>query len=125
MALPSTARVTPVAQGSVLKWMEEHAVYDSERGAEVRFFGVFEAPDTTTASDGEMVIVVDNVYERMDSLAYKWLGDVTLGWVIALYNGLDSPEEDLYRGMQLHIPSKQWVADNILLRQRESRRNVV
>jgi hypothetical protein len=103
--------------------MEEHAVWDSVRGAEVRFFGVFEAPDMTTASDGEMLIVVDDVNVRLDRLAYKYFGDASLGWIIALYNDLDVPDAELYRGLQLHIPSKQWVADNILLQQRESRRS--
>ena len=125
MSLPAGVRATPVSQGSVLKWMEEHAIYDSESGATIQFFGVFEPPDMTSASDGAMLIVVDDVNARADTLAAKWLGDPALGWVIALYNDLDVPDAELYRGQQLYIPSKQWVSDNILLQQRETRRNVV
>jgi hypothetical protein len=125
MSLPDGVRATPVAQGSVLKWMEEHAIYDSERGAEVRFFGVFEAPDVSTAGDGATLIIVDDVNVRLDTLAYRYWGDATLGWIIALYNDLDCPDAELYRGQQLTIPGKQWVSDHILLQQRAARRNAI
>ena len=52
MSLPAGVRATPVSQGSVLKWMEEHAIYDSESGATIQFFGVFEPPDMTSARSG-------------------------------------------------------------------------
>lgn len=122
MSLPSGVRPTPVGDTSVLKWMEEHAIYDSETGAEVRFFGVFEPPDLTGASDTETVVRIDDVRVCLDTLADRWYGDHTLDWFLALYNGLDVPDAYLYRGMLLRYPSKEWVSTNVKRRAREGSR---
>jgi hypothetical protein len=108
-----------------MKWMEEWAVYDSESGAEVRFFGLFEPPDLTGAEETETLIVVEDVNARADTIAYEYWGDPNLDWFLCYYNDLDVPEAYLHRGMQLRVPSKEWVSSNILLRTRESAKSKV
>lgn len=125
MSLPAGVRATPVNQSSHMKWMEEHAIYDSESEGEIRFFGLFEPPDLTGAADTETVMRVEDVNLRMDLLAYDIYGDVTLWWFLAYYNGLDVPEAYLYRGMELRYPSKEWVQSNIVNKPRTQRRTTV
>lgn len=125
MSLPDGTRATPVSNASPMKWMEEHAIWDSELGSEVRFFGLFEPPDLTGASETEMLIVVEDVNARTDTLAYDHWGDPNLDWFMAYYNDLDVPDAYLYRGMKLRVPSKEWVSSNILFRARESNRSKI
>lgn len=125
MSLPTGVRATPVSQSSAMKWMEEHAVYDSETGAEVRFFGLFVPPDLTGAADTETLIVIDDVNVRLDVLADRFYGDHTLDWFLALYNDLDVPDAYLYRGMRLSYPSREWVLANVVNKPRVQRRSTV
>jgi hypothetical protein len=125
MTLPSGVRPIPVSNASTMKWMDQHAVYDSESGAEIRFLGLFEAPDMTGAEEGETLLVVADVNARLDLIAYDYYGDPNLWWVIALHNDLDVPDAYLYRGQQLRVPSKDWVSTNILQRVRAARRDKV
>jgi hypothetical protein len=125
MSLPADVRATSVSQTSPTKWCEEHAIYDSETGAEVHFFGLWEPPDLTGASDTESVMRVDDVNVRMDKLAYQLYQDPTLHWFIAYYNDLDVPDAYVYRGMEIRYPSKDWVLANIVNKPRTQRRTTV
>lgn len=116
MALTDGEKRTAVSQTATLKWMEEFSLYDSETAQYVRCFGMFEPPDLSGAAATETTIVIDNPEERLDKLAKKWLGDERLWWVIALYNNFDLYEEDLYRGLRVNIPDRQWVQDNVINR---------
>ena len=42
--------------------------------------------------------------ERLDTLAHKYYGDVSLWWIIAKANGLDTAEIGLATDKQLRIP---------------------
>jgi hypothetical protein len=125
MSLPSDVRATPVSSASRRKWMDEFAVYDSETGAEVRFFGLFEPPDLTGAEATESSMRIDDVNVRMDTLAFDLYGDPTLDWFLALYNDMDVPDAYVARGMIVRWPSKDWVSANILNRPRVQRRSAV
>lgn len=50
-------------------------------------------------------IVISNEGDYLDSLAYKYYGDPTLWWVIALANGLGKGRLSIQSGLQLRIPS--------------------
>jgi nucleoid-associated protein YgaU len=49
-------------------------------------------------------IVISNEGEYLDTLAYKYYGDPTLWWVIALANGLGRARLSVPIGLQLRIP---------------------
>ena len=49
-------------------------------------------------------IVISNDGDFLDSLAYKYYGDPTLWWVIALANGIGKARMSVEPGLQLRIP---------------------
>ena len=51
---------------------------------------------------------------HVDFLGERYYGDPELEWVIALRNDLDLPEQELYRGMELKIPSPDYVFSKIV-----------
>ena len=51
------------------------------------------------------VIVISNEADYLDSLAYKYYGDPTLWWIIALTNNLGKGRMSVDPGLQLRIPS--------------------
>lgn len=114
MALTDGERPTNISQTSTLKWMEEFSVYDDEIGEFIRFFGMFEDPDMSWADETAITVTVSDPGMRLDKLAKDYLGDPRLAWVIALYNDLEIPYEELYAGMKLQIPERQATQDNIV-----------
>jgi nucleoid-associated protein YgaU len=50
-------------------------------------------------------IVISNEGDYLDSLAYKYYGDPTLWWIIALANGLGKGRLSVTPGIQLRIPA--------------------
>jgi nucleoid-associated protein YgaU len=50
-------------------------------------------------------IVISNEGDYLDSLAFKYYGDPTLWWIIALANGLGKAKMSVPPGMQLRVPS--------------------
>lgn len=55
-------------------------------------------------SDSDTV-VISNEGDFLDSLAFKYYGDPTLWWVIALANGIGKAKMSVEPGLQLRIPS--------------------
>jgi len=51
------------------------------------------------------IIVISNEADYLDSLAYKYYGDPTLWWIIALTNNLGKGRMSVEPGLQLRIPS--------------------
>lgn len=52
-------------------------------------------------------VVIDAAYaHNLPTLAYEYLQDVNLWWVLAMYNGLREPLDDLVPGMTIRIPSR-------------------
>jgi phage tail protein X len=50
------------------------------------------------------IIVISNEGDYLDSLAYKYYGDPTLFWIIALVNNLGKGRLSVPSGLQLRIP---------------------
>ena len=44
---------------------------------------------------------------NLPGIAYRYLGDTSLWWVLLEYNGLTDPIEDLKVGMSLKIPQRK------------------
>jgi len=70
------------------------------------FIGARERIDTSSQADDIFHTV--QAGDRIDLLAYQYLGDATLWWVICDYNDLFFPLE-LEIGMVLRIPSMEYV----------------
>lgn len=51
--------------------------------------------------------------DRIDTLAYKFYGDPSLWWVIALANDMELLPTDLSESMTLRIPSPSWVKSSL------------
>lgn len=51
------------------------------------------------------IIVISNDGDFLDTLAYKYYGDPTLYWIIALSNGLGKARMSVPAGLQLRIPT--------------------
>lgn len=56
------------------------------------------------ASDNDLYIISE-VTDRLDLLAYKYYGDRTLWWVIAVANNINDASFYVKEGIQLRIPS--------------------
>ena len=75
---------------------------------EMQFLGARSRIDVSPQPDDRFHVVVDG--DRIDLLAYQYLGDPTLWWVICDFNDLAFPLE-LAGGAMLRIPS----LDRVLL----------
>jgi len=51
------------------------------------------------------IIVISNDGDYLDNLAYKYYGDPTLWWVIALVNNIGKARMSVPPGLQLRIPT--------------------
>ena len=51
------------------------------------------------------IIIISSEADYLDSLAYKYYGDPTLWWVIALVNNLGKARMSVPPGLQLRIPT--------------------
>lgn len=50
------------------------------------------------------IIVISDDGDFLDTLAYKYYGDPTLWWIIALANGIGKARMSVAPGLQLRIP---------------------
>lgn len=50
-------------------------------------------------------IVISNDGDYLDSLAYRYYGDPTLWWIIALANNIGKGKLSVPQGLQLRIPT--------------------
>ena len=50
------------------------------------------------------IIVISNEGDYLDNLAYKYYGDPTLYWILALANSLGKGRMSVPAGLQLRIP---------------------
>lgn len=58
---------------------------------------------TVSPSESD-IIIISNESDYLDSLAYKYYGDVTLWWIIALVNNLGKGRLSIEPGTSLRIP---------------------
>jgi len=78
---------------------------------DTQFLGSRPQVDTTPQPDDRFHVVTDG--DRIDLLAYQYLHDSTLWWVICDWNGISFPL-DLPVGATLRIPSLERVMLDIL-----------
>lgn len=51
------------------------------------------------------IVIISNEADYLDSLAYKYYGDPTMWWIIALVNNLGKARMSVTPGLQLRIPT--------------------
>jgi len=102
-------------RGSPMQFMKEYLVFDSERDSLVRFRGPFIMPDWTGVEDNESDYVVTESWTALYHIANEYYGDTLKMWVIAARNHLDLPDAQLYKGMRLKIPNREWVENKLLI----------
>jgi|GEM_PF-2341675 len=100
--------------GSPMQFMKEHLIFDVERDSLVRFRGPFIMPDWTGVEDNESEYVVDESWTTLQQIANKEYKDPLMMYVIAARNHLDLPDAQLYKGMKLKIPNRDWVESKLL-----------
>lgn len=71
------------------------------------FLGTRKSIDSTPRSDDRFHTVEEG--DRVDLLAYRYLGDASLWWVICDFNEINFPLE-LAPGRVIRIPSVEYVA---------------
>ena len=81
------------------------------RDASGEYLGRRDRIDKTPRYDDRLHTVVAG--DRIDLIAYRYLGDVKLWWIICDYNNIFFPLE-LAPGTELRIPSMENVEMNIL-----------
>ncbi len=81
------------------------------RDSEGDSFGNRHRVDTTPRYDDQFHTVIDG--DRIDMLAYHYLGDATLWWIICDYNEIFFPL-GLEMGQVLRIPSVEFVNMGLL-----------
>ena len=68
-----------------------------------RVFLTTRYPDIKPSDDDSFVISSDGDY--LDTLAYKYYGDPTLWWIIALANNLGKGKLSVEPGLQIRLPA--------------------
>lgn len=99
--------------------MKEEVIYDRDKSAFVRFLNRFVFPNFSGAEQDEFEYVCQSNWERLDKLAKKYYGDERLWWVIAARNGLELPDQSLYKGRKVMIPSADFVRKKIVGQQQK------
>jgi len=70
---------------------------------------------TIPPDQSDVIYYMEKKYEgRPDILGYVFYGDPGLWWIIALYNGIIDPTEELIEGKALLIPTLERVQNSIL-----------
>lgn len=67
--------------------------------------GWWERKDITQLELDKVVQVTGRHVNRIDLIAYDFLGDSKLWWVIAMYNIILDPHSEIYEGKYIRIPS--------------------
>jgi hypothetical protein len=99
---------------SVLRRATEEWVYDTEVAGYVRFLGPVPTVSFPDVEGNELTVVIEDRTTRLDTLAQKYYADPALWWVIAARNELDLPDQDLYPGLTLYVPTMDYVRRKIL-----------
>ena len=101
---------------SFMPFMREQLIFDKAEGGLVRFRGMFEMPNWDGVEVDETTFVVEDSNDRVDKIAFRFWGvdRQELYWVISARNHLDLPDTQLYRGLKLKIPSKNWIDTKLL-----------
>ena len=71
--------------------------------------GWWERKDITQLELDKVVQVTGRHVNRIDLIAYDFLGDSKLWWVIAMYNIILDPHSEIYEGKYIRIPSSSAV----------------
>lgn len=103
-----------VNRTSTMRRMTEEYLFDSESDQYIRFMDPFVPPDLTDVEQSETTMVLESPWDRLDLIADRFYGDPALWWVIALRNGLDLPDNEMYPGQVLYIPAPDFVRRRIV-----------
>ncbi len=97
-------------------WKTKTYIDDSVSKGRKRY-GLWECPDFTKLPELELTDdtfftyrIADTDLGRIDLLAYKFYGDVSLWWVICVVNKIANPLTDMWVGQELKILDKDYVA---------------
>ncbi len=94
---------SPFTETAVLEDEEEHV-----------FFDIWEPPIEFNPQPGDSVhVVTAGETGHLDLIAFDYYGNERLWWIIAKVNKLLYPQNEVVPGLQLVIPSKDFV-DNYL-----------
>jgi nucleoid-associated protein YgaU len=110
----NTLRQLQAPVSSPMRRMAEEYVFDTEVDAYVRFYAPFVPPALPDVANHESVVVVEGRLQRLDQIALEFYQDEALWWVIALRNGLDLPDNEMYPGQTLYVPAADYVRRTIL-----------
>jgi hypothetical protein len=110
----NTLRTLQAPVSSPMRRMAEEYVFDSEVDAYVRFYTPFEPPALPDVANHESAVVIEGRAKRLDQIALEFYQDEALWWVLALRNGLDLPDNEIYPGMTLYVPAADYVRNRIL-----------
>lgn len=120
MTTQKTAPRKNLIKSTIVSWMNymlEEVIYDRDRAAFVRFKNRFVPPDLTNVEQDEEEYVCQSEWERLDKIAHAYYGDERLWWVIAIRNGMELPDQSIYKGRTLKIPSPGFVQEKIIGKQ--------
>lgn len=84
----------------------------------VEFWDTLVLPDARPRQDDIQHVVSST--DRIDLLAHRYYGDSRLWWVIAWANNLEILPTDMKPNMQLRIPSKDYIENELLRRARRT-----
>lgn len=103
---------------SEMQYSQEEVVYDLEREAFVRFKNRFVMPDFTGVEADERTYVCQTEWERLDKIAKAYYNDEKLWWILAARNGMELPDQSIYKGRVIKVPSPDFVRSKIIGKQR-------
>jgi nucleoid-associated protein YgaU len=78
-------------------------------------------PDWSGVEENESEHVVEE-RDTLYGLAYDTYDDPLLMYVLAARNHLDLPDAQLYKGMKLKIPNRDWVESKLITQGRTLRK---
>ena len=105
-------------------YLSQVHIDDSVRSG-TRRYGLWRVPALTarpeiqlTAGDYDRHTVRAIDIARPDLIAYRYYEDVTLWWVIAIYNGIQNPITDMEVGDVLAIPHRNLIKTAFTLKEK-------
>jgi hypothetical protein len=101
---------------SFMAFQPEQVDFDKETMNYIRFRSMFEMPNWDGVENEEEVIIIEDPNDRLDKIASRMWGVDRryMYWIIAARNNLDLPDVQLYKGLTLKIPSKNWIDSKLL-----------
>lgn len=109
-------KILTASPDSPMRFMRETTVWDAESEGVVRFRQPFEMPRWDGVTENEDDYMIESHKARLDIIAEEKYGNAERMWVLSARNGLDLPDAQLYPGMIIKVPRRDWV-ERVLLAQ--------